>query len=105
MYQTGDIIKGIVTGIEQYGIFVVFKDYYSGLIHISEVSKDFVKNINDYASIGEEIEVEVIEIDEYNKKLKLSIKNIKLKNEVQTDEGFKILEYNLPIWIERKINS
>ena len=47
-YTKGKIIQGTVTGIETYGIFVSLDEYYSGLIHISEVSHNFVKDINDY---------------------------------------------------------
>ena len=39
MYQKGDIVKGVVSGIEPYGIFVKVDSDYSGLIHISEISK------------------------------------------------------------------
>ena len=43
-YKKGEIVTGCVTGIEKYGIFVSLDDYYSGLIHISEISDFFVKN-------------------------------------------------------------
>ena len=43
-YKKGEIVTGCVTGIEKYGIFVSLDDYYSGLIHISEISSFFVKN-------------------------------------------------------------
>ena len=41
-YNIGDIVKGKVTGIENYGIFIVFDDGGSGLIHISEISTDLI---------------------------------------------------------------
>ena len=44
-YENGKIVVGCVTGIENYGIFVSLDEYYSGLIHISEVSNKFVKDI------------------------------------------------------------
>ena len=47
-YSKDEIIEGLVTGIEKYGIFVGLDEYYSGLIHISEISDDFVRNINNY---------------------------------------------------------
>ena len=50
-YKKGKIVKGTVTGIESYGAFVSLDDYYSGLIHISEISHDFVKNTHDYVEI------------------------------------------------------
>lgn len=42
-FKKGEIIKGTVTGIEKYGIFVNLDNYYTGLIHISEISNFFVK--------------------------------------------------------------
>ena len=65
-YKVGSIIKGQVTGIEKYGIFVNIDPWYDGLIHISEVSRTFVKNIHDYVKIGETIYCQILEIDEDN---------------------------------------
>ena len=47
-YKIGDIVQGCVTGIEKYGVFVNLDEYYTGLIHISEVSDLYVRNVNDY---------------------------------------------------------
>lgn len=110
-YRKGKIAKGTVTGIESYGIFVSLDEYYSGLIHISEVSHNFVKNIRDYVVIGDIIYVEVIDIDEDQSQLKLSIKNIdykrnaniKKKKIIETSLGFKTLAYKLPFWIEENL--
>ena len=46
-YKPGKIVKGIITGVQKYGIFVDLDNYYSGLIHISEISDLFVKDVND----------------------------------------------------------
>lgn len=112
-YKKGKIAKGIVTGIEKYGIFVSLDDYYSGLIHISEISHDFVRNVNDYVTIGEEIYVEILDVDSDQSHLKLSIKNINYKKKnnykkrkiIETSLGFKTLAYKLPIWIEEKLKN
>lgn len=112
-YKKGKIVKGIVTGIENYGIFVSLDEYYSGLIHISEISHNFVKNVNDYVNIGEEIYVEILDVDDEQSHLKLSIKNINYKKKnnykkkkiIETPLGFKTLEYKLPIWIEEKLKK
>lgn len=112
-YRKGKIIKGVVSGIETYGAFVKFDEYYTGLIHISEISHDFVKNITDYVNIGDTVYVEILEIDEKSTHLKLSIKNIeykprkirKQKNIIETKTGFKTLAYKLPKWIENNLNA
>ena len=112
-YRKGKIIKGVVSGIETYGAFVKFDEYYTGLIHISEISHDFVKNITDYVNIGDTVYVEILEIDEKSTHLKLSIKNIeykprkirKQKHIIETKTGFKTLAYKLPKWIENNLNA
>ena len=58
--KIGDVVFGKVTGIEKYGIFLSLDDNINGLIHISEISNSFVKNVEDYASIGETIKAKVI---------------------------------------------
>ena len=47
-YKVNDIVEGLVTGITEYGIFVSLDEYYSGLIHISEISDNFVRDINNF---------------------------------------------------------
>ena len=47
-YKVGDIVEGIVTGIQNYGAFVMLEDDIVGLIHISEVSSKFVRSIADF---------------------------------------------------------
>lgn len=104
MYKNGDILKVKVTGIEDYGIFVAINDDFSGLIHISEISDKFVRNISDYVSIDEEIFALVLECNEQEKRIKLSIKNLdyKLDGSVNPDkeDGFLSLKEQLPIWVE-----
>ena len=58
-----------------YGAFVVVGDY-DGLVHISEFSDNFVKNINDFVKVGQELRLKVIEVDEENHRVKLSYKQL-----------------------------
>lgn len=112
-YRKGRVVRGTVTGIESYGIFVSFDEYYSGLIHISEISHGFVKDINNFVKMGETIYVEVLDVDEESCHLKLSIKNIvyKVKTKpskkkiIETKHGFRTLAYKLPIWIEQSLKK
>ena len=112
-YKKGKIIRGTVTGIEAYGAFVSCDEYYSGLIHISEISHNFVKNITDFVNIGDVIFVEILDVDEELGQLKLSIKNIEYKkNSIvkrkrikETNLGFKTLAYKLPIWIDESVKK
>ena len=110
-FQVGDIIEGSVTGVSSYGIFIRVNDVFTGLIHISEISNYFVKSILDYVSLGEEILCEVMDIDEKEKHLKLSIKNINYKlvprygKIKDTKMGFKPLQMKLPVWIREKLEE
>ena len=102
--QIGEIVSGTITGIKDYGAFVQVDDY-CGLIHISEFSDGFVRNINDIVAIGDVVSVEVIEVDEKDKKLKLSYKKAnvipsKLLEHVHIYKGFNALELKLDQWIE-----
>lgn len=109
--QIGDIVEATVTGTQDYGFFVRVNDVYNGLVHISEISEYFVKSIEDYVSVGEEILCEVMEVDEENKHLKLSIKNINYKlipkfgKIKDTKDGFKALQMKLPVWIREKLQE
>ena len=112
-YEKGKVVKGTVTCIEPYGAFVSFDEFYTGLIHISEISRGFVKNITDFLNVGDHVYVEILEVDEEDAHLKLSIKNIqyringkpKRKRIVETKTGFSTLQSKLPIWIEEKLKT
>ena len=75
-YYKDEIVEGLVTGIEKYGIFITLDEYYSGLIHISEISDGYVRDINNYVNIGETIRVKVLDSDDDTFHVKLSIKNL-----------------------------
>ncbi len=75
--EAGDTINVVVSNIEPYGAFVDLGNDIEGFLHISEISWDKrVKNPNEYLNIGDEIDVEVLEIDTKNKKLRVSLKNL-----------------------------
>lgn len=70
--QTGSILEGTVVNITNFGAFVEV-DGKTGLVHISEVSDTFVKNIRDYLKEKDKVKVKVISVDD-NGKISLSIK-------------------------------
>lgn len=109
-YKIGSIVEGSVTGIENYGAFINLDDYYSGLIHISEISHGFVKDINNYVKLGDTIRVRVVDVDDELCHVKLSIKDVDYQitkpKRVKIEEvgsGFGILKDNLDNWINVKI--
>jgi len=110
--KVGDIIEVKVTGLEPYGIFVRYNYEYTGLIHISEIDNSFIKNINDYVHVGELIYANIIGIDEEQKHLNLSIKNMNYDNNASLDKkvnesisGFLPLSKKLDTWIEETLDK
>ena len=108
MYKIGDIVSGKVTGIEDYGIFLLVDDKTVGLIHISEISHGFVRDTNDFVSLGDTIRVKVIDVDDESFHVKLSIKNLNYRINrnkikiIETGSGFEILRNSLPAWINER---
>ncbi len=78
--EVGDTIKVTVSNIEPYGAFVDLGNDIEGFLHISEIAWDKnIKNPKDFISEGEELDVEVIEIDAEARRLRVSLKNLLAK--------------------------
>lgn len=73
MLETGAILEGKVTGLMAFGAFVSLPDGKSGMVHISEVSTSFVKDIKDFLKVGQTVKVKVVGISE-DGKISLSIR-------------------------------
>ncbi len=71
--EEGKIVTGKVTGITKFGAFVELEDGVTGLVHISEVSLDYVNDVNDHLKIGDIVEAKVLP-SEKKGKIGLSIK-------------------------------
>ncbi len=71
--EEGSILRGKVTGIAPFGAFVELEAGKTGLVHISEVSSEYVDDINKHLTNGQNVKVKVISVDE-NGKISLSIK-------------------------------
>ncbi|WDA55011.1 MAG: S1 RNA-binding domain-containing protein (plasmid) [Spiroplasma endosymbiont of Drosophila atripex] len=76
--KVGDIVEVTINNIVSFGVFCKCPNNYTGLIHISNISNSFVNNVEDYFSNGETIKVEIISIDNDNKKLSLSTKKFNI---------------------------
>ena len=109
--EVGQIVKGQVTGVTKYGVFVRLNNDYDGMVHISEVSDKFVKDMNSQFIVGDIIKVKILEIDETKSQVKLSIKKLKYKINPkkiklpENGEGFIPLEENLNKWVETKMEE
>ena len=118
-YKVGDVVTGKVTGIQPYGAFVALDDETQGLVHISEITYGYVKDVHEFIKVGDEITVKVLDVDEEQKKISLSIRvlqesPVSKKREVtprktlqervnENDaDGFKILQEKLESWIKQQ---
>lgn len=80
--EIGAILEGKVTGITNFGAFIEFPDKTTGMVHISEVSSSFIKDIHEKLSEGDTVKVKVIDINEKGK-IALSIKKALPQEEEQ----------------------
>lgn len=71
--SVGEIVEGKITDIMQYGVFVKLEDGKSGLVHISEVSNEYVEDINQVVKKGDTVKVKILSMDDSGK-IALSIK-------------------------------
>ncbi len=111
-YQIGQIVEGVITGIQPYGAFVNLDGKTTGLIHISEISEGFVKDVSHFVKIGDTIKVKIIDFDDKNNQARLSLKAI-YPNKPRRDRksnrygslpamklGFSTIAKNLDGWIK-----
>ena len=79
-FEIGAIMEGKVKNITKFGAFVELENGKTGLVHISEISREYVENINDHLQEGQSVKVKVLKIEENNNfkksgnKIELSIK-------------------------------
>ena len=86
--EIGSIVEGTVTGIAKFGAFVELPDKKVGLVHISEVSSEYVNDVNDYLKVHDTVKVKVISVDAKGK-IALSIKQAQAQaaREKRPDHG------------------
>ena len=116
-YEVGDLVLGTVNQIRPYALFLSFEDGSRGLLHISEISDNYVRDIELFGSVGDVIKVKIIEVDPYNGFLRASYKQVpeeerysthdnSKKRVPQFDEAdFSSLEAKLPEWIDETLKK
>lgn len=75
-YEVNEIVQGVVTRILPYGAMLVFEDETMGLLHISEISNSYIRNIYRYLKIGAVYQVKVLSFDSEKNFLKVSLKGL-----------------------------
>jgi small subunit ribosomal protein S1 len=75
-YKVGDLVRGEVTKITNFGVFVEIKDGLEGLLHISEISEEKIEHAEEVLSVGQEVCVKIIRVDTEERKIGLSMRRI-----------------------------
>lgn len=106
--KIGDKLKGRITGIKSYGAFVELETGLTGLIPISEIRPGFIENIYEVLKIGDDVQVQVIDFDEFTGKTSLSIRTLEeekhhlsRRRRFSSDRikyGFEPLGRMMPTW-------
>ena len=95
----GEVVDGTVTGITNFGAFVQLPGGKTGLVHISEISHDYVEKVSDYLKKDQKVKVKVLSINNEGK-ISLSIRQAKPKSNMpieidwaKTDEKQKFMSF------------
>jgi len=73
-FKIGDLVKGTITKLANFGAFVALEGDIDGLVHISQISEDHVAKVKDVLKVGQEVEARVIKVDKAERRIGLSIK-------------------------------
>lgn len=84
--KPGMLLTGKVVRIESFGAFVDVGAERHGLVHVSEMSSEYVRDPKEVVSVGSQIEVSVLEVDRKKKQIRLSMKVAELVPEIEADE-------------------
>lgn len=116
-HKIGDIVLGTVINVKPFALFLKFEEGEQGLLHISEISDDFVRDIEKFGSVGDQMKVKVLSIDPSNGFMRVSYKQVpsnesysshtndKRVNLVDDSSDFKKLEEKLPEWIKATLEK
>jgi small subunit ribosomal protein S1 len=83
-YQPSQVVKGTVTKITNFGVFVGLEDGLEGLLHISELADHKVDNPEEIVKVGDEIEVKILRVDTEDRKIGLSRKRVEWAEEEES---------------------
>ncbi len=86
-YQPGSMVKGKVTKITNFGVFVELEGELEGLLHVSELADHKVEHPEEIVKVGDEIEVKILRVDTDDRKIGLSLKRVQWAAEDANAEG------------------
>ena len=88
--RAGQVYSGRVKRVEQYGAFVDIGATRDGLVHVSEITSDYIQDPKEYVKVGDEIQVKVLQVDTRKRRIELSMKEI--EEHLTSDEDEEALE-------------
>ena len=95
-YQPGELVKGKVTKITNFGVFVGLEDGLEGLLHISELADHKVENPEEIVKVGDDIEVKILRVDTDDRKIGLSRKRVDWAEEDEAAAAAEAAEETRP---------
>ena len=107
--QVGDLASGTVVGVYSNYAILLFDEGWTGLLHISELSHNYIHSFTNFVTIGSIYSVKVIEVDEEKGSVRVSLKRMSTSDKKKafrharihsSDIDFSPLEKQLPYWIE-----
>ena len=87
LYKIGDLVKGKVTKLANFGAFVSLEHDIDGLVHISQLSEEHVAKVKDVIKVGDDVEARVIKVDKVERRIGLSIKAANYSEEALRKES------------------
>jgi len=94
-HRVGDLISGRVQQVTNFGVFINLAPGIDGLIHVSELDKDYVSHPDEAVTVGNEVSAEIIEIDREKRRIRLSLRQLKKKKENRKEKIEEIDNLNL----------
>jgi small subunit ribosomal protein S1 len=86
-FRIGDLVKGTISKLTNFGAFVQLQDDIDGLVHISQISEDRVEKVKDVLKVGQEVEARVIKVDKAERRIGLSVKAANYSEEALRKEA------------------
>ena len=86
-YAVGNVVKGVVARMTDFGAFVELDPGVDALLHVSQISSEHVEKPSDVLSVGQEIEAKIVDFNEEEKKISLSIKALQAQPQQEEDDA------------------
>ncbi|HAF26011.1 MAG TPA: 30S ribosomal protein S1 [Lachnospiraceae bacterium] len=93
-YAIGNVVKGKVARMTDFGAFIELEDGVDALLHVSQISKDHIEKPSDVLKNGDEVEAKIVAFDENDHKISLSIKAL-LQNDEEEEEDADVVSVDV----------